>query len=276
MLKVCDLRVAVGEREILHGVNLEVSAGETVVLIGRNGAGKSTLAKALMTGEWKSEAEYADEVGRGTDEEGRVVVAGKMLFDGKDTTNGATKNTVNDAVNDATNWRTEQRAKSGLFLAMQQPVEIAGLNMTELLRASLEARDGRDWQMNEVREEIAKRAKQLGMSVFEAERELNVGTSGGEKKKNEILQMMVLAPKIAILDEPDSGVDFDSIETISQALRDFQIEKGVGYLVISHNLKILQKLQVSKVYLMEAGRIVEEGDEGMLRRLAEGGFEGLK
>ena len=258
MLKVRDLRVAVGGKEILHGVNLEVSAGETVVLIGRNGAGKSTLAKALMMGEWEDEKKYIEKAGIKEKEE--LVVSGKMLFEGAD----------------VTDWRIEKKARAGLFLAMQQPVEIDGLSMTELLGASLEARDGRTWQVSEVREEITKRAKQLGMSVFEAERELNVGASGGEKKKNEILQMMVLAPKIAILDEPDSGVDFDSIEKISQALRDFQSEKNVGYLIISHNLKILQKMDVARVYLMEEGRIVKEGGREMLRQLEEGGFGKLK
>ena len=245
MLEVSALKTAVGGREILHGVDLEVRAGETVVLIGKNGAGKSTLARSLMAGEWETSENYQERV---FSEEKETVITGTVSFAGED----------------IAKFSTEQRARAGMFLAMQQPVEVPGVSTTELLRASLEARDGKTWQIDNVQKEVAVAAKKIGMNVFTAERELNMGFSGGEKKKNEILQMMVLKPKLAVLDEPDSGLDSQSTKRISQALADFQNETQVGYLIISHNLKILEKLQVAKVYVLEEGRIVREGGEELL------------
>lgn len=247
MLEVSALKTVVGGREILHGVDLEVRAGETVVLIGKNGAGKSTLARALMTGEWETSENYQERV---FSEEKEIVITGAVNFAGED----------------IAKFSTEQRARAGMFLAMQQPVEIPGVSTTELLKASLEARDGKKWQIEDVQKELALAAKKIAVNIFTAERELNVGFSGGEKKKNEILQMMVLKPKFAVLDEPDSGLDFQSTKRISQALADFQKETNIGYLIISHNLKILEKLPVAKVYLLEAGRIVQEGGEELLWR----------
>lgn len=245
MLEVSALKTVVGGREILHGVDLEVRAGETVVLIGKNGAGKSTLARALMTGEWETSENYQERV---FSEEKEIVITGAVNFAGED----------------IAKFSTEQRARVGMFLAAQQPVEVVGVSTTELLKASLEARDGKKWRIDDVQKKVAVAAKKIGVNIFTAERELNVGFSGGEKKKNEILQMMVLKPKFAVLDEPDSGLDFQSTKRISQALADFQKETNVGYLIISHNLKILEKLPVAKVYLLERGRILQEGGEELL------------
>ena len=247
MLKVSALKAAVGGREILHGLDLELRAGETVVLLGKNGAGKSTLAKALMRGKWEDKRDYQE---KAASTEKNLTIAGKIKFEGRD----------------ISNWSTEQRARAGMFLAAQQPVEVVGVSTTELLKASLEARDGKKWQIEDVQKELALAAKKIAVNIFTAERELNVGFSGGEKKKNEILQMMVLKPKFAVLDEPDSGLDFQSTKRISQALADFQKETNIGYLIISHNLKILEKLPVAKVYLLEEGRIVQEGGEELLWR----------
>lgn len=247
MLEVSALKTVVGGREILHGVDLEVRAGETVVLIGKNGAGKSTLARALITGEWETSENYQERV---FSEEKEIVITGAVNFAGED----------------IAKFSTEQRARAGMFLAAQQPVEVVGVSTTELLKASLEARDGKKWQIEDVQKELALAAKKIGVNIFTAERELNVGFSGGEKKKNEILQMMALKPKFAMLDEPDSGLDFQSTKRISQALADFQKETNVGYLIISHNLKILEKLPVAKVYLLEEGRILQEGGEELLWR----------
>ena len=247
MLKVSALKAAVGGREILHGLDLELRAGETVVLLGKNGAGKSTLAKALMRGEWEDKRDYQE---KAASTKKSLTIAGKIKFEGRD----------------ISNWSTEQRARAGMFLAAQQPVEVVGVSTTELLKASLEARDGKKWQIEDVQKELALAAKKIAVNIFTAERELNVGFSGGEKKKNEILQMMVLKPKFAVLDEPDSGLDFQSTKRISQALADFQKETNIGYLIISHNLKILEKLPVAKVYLLEEGRIVQEGGEELLWR----------
>lgn len=247
MFEVSALKAAVGGREILHGLNLELRAGETVVLLGENGAGKSTLAKALLRGEWEDKRDYQE---KAASTEKNLTIAGKIKFEGRD----------------ISNWSTEQRARAGMFLAAQQPVEVVGVSTTELLKASLEARDGKKWQIEDVQKELVLAAKKIAVNIFTAERELNVGFSGGEKKKNEILQMMVLKPKFAVLDEPDSGLDFQSTKRISQALADFQKETNIGYLIISHNLKILEKLPVAKVYLLEEGRIVQEGGEELLWR----------
>lgn len=247
MLEVSALKAAVGGREILHGLDLELRAGETVVLLGKNGAGKSTLAKALLRGEWEDKRDYQE---KAASAKKSLTIAGKIKFEGRD----------------ISNWSTEQRARAGMFLAAQQPVEVVGVSTTELLKASLEARDGKKWQIEDVQKELVLAAKKIGVNIFTAERELNVGFSGGEKKKNEILQMMVLKPRFAVLDEPDSGLDFQSTKRISQALADFQKETNIGYLIISHNLKILEKLPVTKVYLLEGGRIVQEGGEELLWR----------
>lgn len=247
MLKVSALKAAVGGREILHGLDLEIRTGETVVLLGKNGAGKSTLAKALLRGEWEDKRDYQE---KAASTEKNLTISGKIKFEGRD----------------ISNWSTEQRARAGMFLAAQQPVEVVGVSTTELLKASLEARDGKKWQIEDVQKEVTLAAKKIAVNIFTAERELNVGFSGGEKKKNEILQMMVLRPKFAVLDEPDSGLDFQSTKRISQALADFQKETNVGYLIISHNLKILKKLPVAKVYLLEEGRIAQEGGEELLWR----------
>ena len=229
LLEVQDLHVATDTKEILHGVSIDVKAGETVVLLGPNGAGKSTLAGVVM----------------GTP--GLKVTGGKMVFDGAD----------------ITEMPVDERAKQGIFMAWQAPVEIPGVSVGEML-ASV------DCQLPSAY------AKTLELSPFILQRELNVGLSGGEKKKLEILQMMALGPKLAILDETDSGLDVDAARAVSRAVRDYQKEPGTALLIVTHNARILQELKVDKGYVLVEGRVAKTGDGKLIEKIEKDGFKGMK
>ena len=235
LFSVQDLHVTTETREILHGVSVEVKAGETVVLLGPNGAGKSTLASAVMGAP------------------GLKVTSGKMMFDGAD----------------ITEMPVDERARAGIFMAWQAPVEIPGVNVSEVLLAVGECVPG-------YRQLLATYTKTLELSPFILQRELNVGLSGGEKKKLEILQMMALAPKLAILDETDSGLDVDAARTVSRAVRDYQKEQGTALLIVTHNARILQELTVDKVYVLVDGKVAKTGDGKLIEKIEKDGFSGMK
>lgn len=217
LLEVRDLRVAAEGREILHGVDIEINAGETVLITGKNGAGKSTLARAIA---------------------GLLMAEGEVVFEGKNITNEP----------------IDARARKGIFLGYQAPVEIPGIDVAELLQTALEER-GEKLRKVEVGQRIAEAADRLKMDVFMAGRSVNVGFSGGERKKNEILQMMVLRPKLAILDEIDSGLDKENAKLISEVLAEVQRETGLALMLISHNKWVLENLKVTREYHLDNGRI---------------------
>jgi len=270
LLEVKNLSAEVknpGEEEprgVLSGVNFHVDAGETVVLLGPNGSGKSSVASSVM-GVPKFK-----------------VTSGEILFENE---NFVCKN--HEILMDA-------RAKKGVFLSYQNPVEIQGLSTSEMLYEAVLAkneyrlekggktaergskmREKGDFDAGSTRLRIAEETKKLGTEIWFAERELNVGLSGGEKKKNEILQMLILRPKLAILDEIDSGLDVDSSDVISEVVSDYQKESGCGLLVITHNLKVLSKLKVDRVYVMREGKIVMEGDSKLISMVEKMGFAKL-
>jgi len=236
-----DLHVEVEGAEILRGVDLVVEAGEVHALMGPNGSGKSTLAHALL-----ADPEY-------------TVTRGRILFKGQD----------------VTDWPTDVRAKAGMFLAFQYPEEIAGVPMVQFLKQALAARKGlEDLSMLETRLSIMDWMKRLDMDPSFGDRFINQGFSGGEKKRNEILQMAILEPDVAILDETDSGLDIDALRTVARgvhAVLDARPELGV--VLITHYQRILDELAPDRVHVMVDGRIVESGGPGLARRLEAEGYD---
>ena len=227
LLRVRDLHVATEEKEILPGASMEVLPGETVVLLGPNGAGKSSLASAVMG------------------LPNLKVISGKIEFDGSE----------------ITEEEIDGRARRGIFMAWQTPVEIPGVSFRELLLSA--------GYINT----LEKYVKMLNLSPFMLQREVNVGLSGGEKKKLEILQMMALSPRLAILDETDSGLDVDAAKNVSKAIRDYQKETGLALLIVTHNARILQELKVDKVYVMAEGRVAKTGGAAMMEKVLSEGFK---
>lgn len=224
-------------KEILSQVNFSITSGETAVLVGPNGAGKSTVAGVIMG-------------------DPRFSVSGSAKFLGKD----------------ILRMPVDKRAELGIFMSFQNPVEVPGITTTEMIRSVLEERRGGFVPIDEVREGVTQSAKKLGTNIWFSERELNVGFSGGEKKKNEIMQMLSLGPKFVILDEIDSGLDVDAGKKISKVLADYQKETGCTYLIITHNMRVLVNLKPSKVILMDKGHVMAVSDEKMLKRVEGEGF----
>ncbi|GAC1384041.1 MAG: Fe-S cluster assembly ATPase SufC [Acidimicrobiales bacterium] len=236
-----DLHVSVEGTEILRGVDLEVRTGEVHALMGPNGSGKSTLASTLL-----ANPEY-------------VVTSGRILFHGED----------------VTDWPTDVRAKAGMFLAFQYPEEIAGVPMVQFLKQALSARKGiDDLSMLETRLTIMEWMKRLDMDPSFGDRHINQGFSGGEKKRNEILQMAILEPDIAILDETDSGLDIDALRAVARGVREVQAARPeLGVLLITHYQRILDELAPDQVHLLIDGRIVASGGPDLARRLEEEGYD---
>ena len=211
----------VNEKKALRGIDLHLDEGDFVTVIGGNGAGKSTILRGIMG-------------------IGGLNYSGKVLLDGKD----ISKSSITE------------RAHNGIFMSFQEPVAIEGLSLIEMLRSALEAR-GEKLALSAVKIRISEALEKVGLSPFIASRELNHKLSGGEKKKCEIAQMLVLQPKLVLLDEIDSGLDAKSCKNISTILRDYQKEIGASYLIVSHNLKILSELTVDQEIKVDSGRIVE-------------------
>ena len=228
------------QKKIIDGVSFEVGAGETVVILGPNGAGKSTLGAALMG-------------------DGRYII---------------TKGSVKFCGQEISVMEVDKRALLGIMMTMQNPVEIPGISTTEVIRNALMAR-GERLTLDAVRERISAVCKKLKTNIFFAERELNVQFSGGEKKKNEVLQVMVLKPKLLILDEIDSGLDVDATEKISEMLAELAKETGVAFLVITHNMRVLKHLIVNKVLILKNGKIVKTGGGELIKEVETEGFQNL-
>ena len=227
-------------KKIIDDVSFEVGAGETVVILGPNGAGKSTLGAALM-----GDRRYK-------------ITKGSVKFCGQEIS----------AV------EVNKRALLGMMMTMQNPVEIPGISTTEVIRNALMAR-GERLTLDAVRERISVVCKKLKTNIFFAERELNVQFSGGEKKKNEVLQAMVLKPKLLILDEIDSGLDVDATEKISEMLAELAKETGTAFLVITHNMRVLKHLIVNKVLILKNGKIVKTGGGELIKEVETEGFYNL-
>lgn len=240
LLTVRDLHVQVGEKEILHGVNLSVGTDETHVLLGPNGTGKSTLGYAI------------------TGNPAYQVTRGSITFDGED----------------ITSMPVNERAKKGVFLSFQNPLEVPGVTLSAFIRTALGQKSGSRIRLWDFKKKLKETMALLSMDESYAERDLNVGFSGGEKKKAEILQMLMLEPKLAILDETDSGLDVDAVRTVSEGVRLFREKTHGSLLIITHSTRILEALHVDRTHVMENGVIVREGDAALVEEINEKGFKG--
>lgn len=238
LLKVNDLYVDVEEKEILHGINLSIGKGETHVLMGPNGTGKSTLGYALM-GNPKYE-----------------IKQGEIWFRGK--------NITEEPVN--------ERSKAGLFLSFQNPLEVPGVTLSSFIRNALEQKTGKRIKLWDYKKELEKTMELLQMDASYAERDLNVGFSGGEKKKAEILQLLMLKPALAILDETDSGLDVDAVRTVSAGIEAYQKNCKGSLLIITHSTKILESLSVDYTHIMVDGRIIRTGNASLVDEINAEGF----
>lgn len=239
MLEVSGLRVEAGGKEILHGIDLLVKPGETHVLMGPNGAGKSTLGNALM-----GHPLYK-------------TVGGSIFFCGSD----------------VTALSADRRAKAGLFLSFQNPIEVPGVTLANFLRSALGKVSEKRLSLVEFRKRLRAEMDVLQMAPAYANRDLNVGFSGGEKKKAEILSLLMLQPKLAILDETDSGLDVDAVRTVSEGVREFKKEPGRSLLIITHSTRILEALKVDRTHVLVDGRIVVSGGPELVDEINERGFE---
>ena len=226
--------------EILKGIDLTVLPGEVHAIMGPNGSGKSTLASTLM-----ASPEYE-------------VTAGRLVFKG----------------DDITDWDTEIRGKAGMFLAFQYPQQVQGVSVLNFLRQALSARKGIDLSMLELRLSIMEWMARLDMDPSFADRFLNEGFSGGEKKRNEILQMAILEPEIAILDETDSGLDIDALKVVAQGVQEVRRDRPeLGVVAITHYQRLLDHLAPDVVHILVDGRIVESGGMELAERLELEGYD---
>ena len=239
LLNIQNLSVSVDDNESLHALNLKVGRGETHVLMGPNGAGKSTLGNALM-----GNPQYK-------------ITSGTVIFNGK--------NILEESVCD--------RAKEGLFMSFQNPIEVPGVSLSNFIRTALEQRTGKRIRLWDFKKEIDQKLKVLDMDPSYADRDLNVGFSGGEKKKAEILQMLMLKPSLAILDETDSGLDVDAVRTVSNGVKEYQKDKDGALLIITHSTRILEALHVDATHVLVNGHIVEDGGAELVDEINERGFE---
>lgn len=241
VLKISNLHAEVDGKEILKGVNLTISEGETVALLGPNGHGKSTLFNVIM-----GHPRF-------------VVTSGTVTFN----------------ADDVLALPTNERAKLGLFLGMQSPSEIPGVINSDFLKSALNARREKPISTYNFYKLLDKSTKELKMPFDLATRSLNEGFSGGEKKRNEILQLKVLEPKLALLDEIDSGLDVDAMQVVAEVIRKEQ-EKGRGFLIISHYARLYDLVKPTRAVVMINGRIVLDGGPDVFKRIDQTGYEFIK
>ncbi len=240
LLKVRGLTVSVDHKNIISGLDLTVKKGETHVVMGPNGAGKSTLGYAVMG------------------HPGYMIEEGRILFEGED----------------ITYEKPDVRAKKGIFLSFQNPEELSGVTLENFMRASKIAVEGRPVKSLAYRKELDRTMEALGMDREYTRRYLNVGFSGGEKKKSEILQMLMMNPKLAILDETDSGLDVDAVKIVSQGVKSYK-DKSNALLIITHNTKILEYLDVDYVHILVDGRLIKTGGVSLIDEVNKKGFKEL-
>ena len=243
VLAIEDLHVEVDGHEILRGVDLVVGQGELHALMGPNGSGKSTLANAIA-------GNPGYHVSRG-----RIVLRGEEI----------------------TTWAPDARARAGMFLAFQYPEEIAGVPVSQFLRQAVSARRGMEISVLEARVALLEWMRRLDMDPAFAGRYLNEGFSGGEKKRNEIPQMAMLEPDLAILDETDSGLDVDALRIVARGIEEVRrVRPALGILLVTHYRRILEELRPDRVHVMLEGRIVESGGPELAERLDREGYEDLR
>ena len=241
VLRIAGLHASIAGQEILRGVDLEVRSGEVHALMGPNGSGKSTLSHVLM-----GRDDY-------TVTEGSVTIDGDELLE----------------------LPTHERAARGLFLAMQYPVELPGVRLGDFLEAAVRGQGRADAELDELVARVAAEAERLGVEQRFLDRGLNVEFSGGEQKRAETLQLAVLAPRFAVLDEIDSGLDVDALRDVARRVEAMTHEDGLGVLAITRYARLLDELRPDVVHVLMAGRVVASGGPELAQRLEETGYEGL-
>ena len=241
LLEIKDLYASVQNKDILKGLNLSINKGEVHVIMGPNGAGKSTLANVIL-----NNPEY-------------IKKSGKIEFEGEN---------IN-------NFKTKEKKKKGIFMSFQSPEEIPGISTVNFLKYAKNKVSGEPVKSFKFRFLLKKYIDELNMNPKLIERNLNVGFSGGEKKKNEILQMLVLEPKLAILDETDSGLDVDAIKTVSKGINMYKNDSN-AVLIITHNNRILENLDVDYVHILVDGKIVKTGTKDLVYEIEKNGYEKYK
>ena len=242
LLEVKNLHAGVEDKEILKGVSLTLGKGEVHVILGPNGSGKSTLMNVLL-----GHPKYR-------------VTEGSLDFEGE--------NLLEKPV--------YERARAGLFLSFQSPEEIPGITLENMIRTAKQAVTGEKVKLLLFRKELKAAMEKLKMSPEYARRYLNVGFSGGEKKRAEILQLLMLAPKLALLDETDSGLDVDAVQIVSEGVAGFRKENpDSSVLIITHNARILEKLKVDRVHVLMEGKVAEEGGPELISQVNDHGFAHL-
>lgn len=239
LLDVQNISVRVEEKQVLSNVNLQIQSGETHVLLGPNGAGKSTLGNAIM-----GNPVY-------------TLIGGKIIFDGQD----------------ITEEKTDKRAKAGLFLSFQNPLEVPGISLETFIRSAIQQRTGERVKLFQFQKELKANMELLNMDASYAGRDLNVGFSGGERKKSEILQLLMMKPKLAILDETDSGLDVDAVRTVSKGIEEYQKRHNGALLIITHSTRILESLNVDYTHILVKGTVVKTGDGSLVQKINENGFD---
>ena len=241
LLEINNLYAEAEGKQILKGLNLKINNGETHVIMGPNGAGKSTTANVIL-----NNPEYKK-------------TSGEILFEGEN---------INEE-------STDKIAKKGIFMSFQSPVEIPGISTFNFLKYAKNKVTEKPVKVFEFKDQIKNYMDELSMNPKLVERNLNVGFSGGEKKKNEILQMLVLNPKLAILDETDSGLDVDAIRTVSKGIEMYKNAEN-AVLIITHNTRILENLKVDYVHILVDGKIVKTGDASLAQEIEENGYSQYK
>lgn len=237
LLEIKDLYVKAEDKEILKGINLKINKGEVHVIMGPNGSGKTTTANAILNNPSYQKTN------------GQIIL--------EDT--------------DITNLKTDEIARKGIFMSFQLPEEIPGVSVTNFLKYAKNKITGEPVKIFAFKNEVKKYMEELQMHPENMDRSLNVGFSGGEKKKNEILQMLILNPKLAILDETDSGLDVDAIKTVSKGIEMFKNENN-AVLIITHNTKILESLKVDYVHVLVDGKIVKTGSQELASEIEQNGY----
>ncbi len=241
LLQIDDLHASAEGAEILKGVSLTVDRGEIHALMGPNGSGKSTLANVLFG------------------HPGYEITGGSVLYKGED----------------ITEWTPDERGRAGMFLAFQYPEEIPGVSVVNFLRAALSNRTGTDYTVLELRLRVMDVMKELGMEATFADRYLNEGFSGGERKRNEVLQMAVLEPELAVLDETDSGLDIDALKIVAEGVQKVASPER-GFLIITHYQRMLDYITPDVVHVFVDGRIAASGDAGLAVRIEEDGYDAFR
>lgn len=239
-LKIVDLHVAVEDKEILKGLNLEIDTNQTIALLGPNGNGKSTLLQTIM-----GNPNYK-------------ITQGKIFFDEQD----------------ISSLEVDQRSKLGLFLGMQYPSEVPGVNNVDFLKASLNAHREKPISLFEFYKVLNKAYDEVHIPFEMSNRNLNEGFSGGEKKKNEILQMLIINPKYVLLDEIDSGLDVDAIQTVASVIKNEQQNRG--FLIVSHYARLYDLINVDRAVVLVNGKIAVDGDKSLIKKIDSEGYEWLK